>query len=286
MQTIGIRRGGRNIADDVADVSMPEGIEVDEAAAYFGVFESSDALHQMMEMPREEAFEKFFSLLSDLVLKPGDFDFELASQRLNCEGGEIYFLVAGHLGVMTLPEQLSLAISEGQFSESESALLQEIADPMRLLKLFAIGQQTGGEGEATKYLKGIESLMANPAANKDALISLSSEIQASFDVAGHVTPIASLASGSAVAKEVETAYIPPPSMPVVEKPATQKVVEETPVIEEISTSVPLPGQEESISLPTSEPVPLPSIEEPKVEIDERKESEKTEDAFAGAFGMV
>ena len=63
---------------DVADVSMPEGIEVDEAAAYFGVFESSDTLHQMMEMPREEALEKFFSLLSDLVLKPGDFDFQLA----------------------------------------------------------------------------------------------------------------------------------------------------------------------------------------------------------------
>ena len=135
------------MSDDVADVSMPEGIEVDEAAAYFGVFESSDALHQMMEMPREQAFEKFFSLLSDLVLKPGDFDFEEASQRLNCEGGEIYFLVAGHLGVMSLPEQLSLAISEGQFSDSDSQLLQEIADPMRLLKLFAIAQQTGGEGE-------------------------------------------------------------------------------------------------------------------------------------------
>ena len=111
---------------DTADVSMPEGIEVDEAAAYFGVFESSDALHQMMEMSREDAFERFFSLLSDLVLKPGDFDFEEASERLNCEGGEIYFLVAGHLGVMTLPEQLSLAISEGQFSDTESALLQEI----------------------------------------------------------------------------------------------------------------------------------------------------------------
>ena len=83
--------------DDVADVSMPEGIEVDDAAAYFGVFESSDALHQMMEMSREDAFEKFFTLLSDLVLKPGDFDFELASERLSCEGGEIYFLVAGHL---------------------------------------------------------------------------------------------------------------------------------------------------------------------------------------------
>ena len=67
---------------DTADVSMPEGIEVDEAAAYFGVFESSDALHQMMEMSREDAFERFFSLLSDLVLKPGDFDFEEASERL------------------------------------------------------------------------------------------------------------------------------------------------------------------------------------------------------------
>ena len=67
------------MSDDVADVSMPEGIEVDEAAAYFGVFESSDALHEMMQMSREDAFEKFFMLLSDLVLKPGDFDFELAS---------------------------------------------------------------------------------------------------------------------------------------------------------------------------------------------------------------
>ena len=138
----------------------------------------------MMEMSREKAFERFFLLLSDLVLKPGEFDFEEASERLNCEGGEIYFLVAGHLGVMTLPEQLALAISEGQFSESESTLLQEIADPMRLLKLFAIAQQTGGEGEATKYLKGVESLMSNPAANKDALLSLASEVQAAFDVAG------------------------------------------------------------------------------------------------------
>jgi len=31
---------------------MPEGIEVDEAAAYFGVVESSDAVHQMLAMSR------------------------------------------------------------------------------------------------------------------------------------------------------------------------------------------------------------------------------------------
>ena len=278
---------------DTADVSMPEGIEVDEAAAYFGVFESSDALHQMMEMSRDDAFERFFALLSDLVLKPGDFDFEEASERLNCEGGEIYFLVAGHLGVMTLPEQLSLAISEGQFSDTESTLLQEIADPMRLLKLFAIAQQTGGEGEATKYLKGVESLMSNPAANKDALLSLASEVQAAFDVAGHVTPIPSLASGNASAKEVETSYVPP-AAPVEQKEVA--VLEEKP--ESISIplpepepvgeveKVPLPVAEQSVQVPKSDPVPLPKVEQPKQVVDDRKESEKTDDAFAGAFSVM
>ena len=257
------------MADDVADVSMPDGIEVDEAAAYFGVFESSDALHQMMDMPREEAFEKFFALLSDLVLKPGDFDFELASERLNCEGGEIYFLVAGHLGVMTLPEQLSLALSENQFAANEAELLQEIADPMRLLKLFAIAQQTGGAGEATKYLKGVESLMSNPAANKDALLSLASEVQAAFDVAGHVTPIASLASSAASASEVEASYVPPTTakvesvieqpVPKEEPPQVESPQEVNPIPEVVQPeqeSVPLP-KETLVPLPDESPVPLP-----------------------------
>ena len=240
---------------------MPEGIEVDDAAAYFGVFESSDALHQMMEMPREAAFEKFFALLSDLVLKPGDFDFEEASERLNCEGGEIYFLVAGHLGVMSLPEQLALAISEGQFSDSESEQLQEIADPMRLLKLFAIAQQTGGEGEATKYLNGVESLLSNPAANKDALLSLASEIKASFDVAGHVTPVSSLASGSASAKEIETAYVAPVVSEPISAPEPEVTSEPEPVKEvPLPVSEPEPVQEKPVPLPSSAPVPLPKIE--------------------------
>jgi hypothetical protein len=279
------------MSNDVADVSMPDGIEVDEAAAYFGVFESSDTLHQMMEMSRIDALEKFFALLSDLVLKPGDFDYELASQRLSCEGGEIYFLVAGHLGMMTLPEQLALAIKEGQFSDNDATLLGEIADPMRLLKLFAIAQQTGGEGEATKYLRGIESLMANPAANKDALLSLAQEVQAAFDVAGHVTPIASLASSIAVASEVETAYVPPAPRIEAEivEPKPAKVEPVMPIsvplpIEEVA--VPLPTAELAVSLPSETIVPLPKIEEPKVQTDVRKDSEKTEDAFADAFGMV
>ena len=40
-----------------------------------------------------------FALVSDVVLKPGEFDFEEASRVFNCEGGEIYYLVSGHLAM-------------------------------------------------------------------------------------------------------------------------------------------------------------------------------------------
>ena len=285
------------MVDDVADVSMPEGIEVDDAAAYFGVFESSDALHQMMQMAREDAFEKFFSLLADLVLKPGDFDFELASQRLNCEGGEIYFLVAGHLGIMTLPEQLSLAISEKQFSEEDTVLLNEIADPMKLLKLFAIAHLTGGKGESTRYLKGVESLMANPAANKEGLTSLALELRAAFDVSGHVTPISSLASSSATAAEVEASYSTPeitqeeaklePVTPVAPNELETTTISPKKADDDViqSETVPLPVDSTKAE-PPNVPVPLPPAEAEKVEIDDRKESEKADDAFSGAFAAM
>ena len=82
---------------DLEGASMPSGIEVDEAAAYFGVIESSDMVHTLMAMEHSQALEQFFSILSDIVLLPGDFDFEAASERIQCEGGEIYYLVTGHL---------------------------------------------------------------------------------------------------------------------------------------------------------------------------------------------
>ena len=258
---------------------MPEGIEVDATAAYFGVFQSSDALHQMMEMPREAAFERFFALLSDLVLKPGEFDYSEASERLSCEGGEIYFLVAGHLGVMTLPEQLSLAIEEGQFSNKEAKELSQIADPMRLLKMFAIAYQTGGEGESTKYLKGLEALLNEPVANKDSLLILASEMKGAFDVAGHVTPIPSLASDSANASAVEAGDVAPlPTKGQTVSPQIPKV-ESIPISEPV-TSIPLPTAKTPAEVVA---IPLPEVE--KVVVDDRKEIEKTDDAFSGAFGM-
>ena len=80
--------------------TLPDGIEVDDAAAYFGVVDSSDVLQQMMSMDSKQALSKALEHLADIILRPGEFDFEAASERLQCEGGEIYFLIFGHLNLM------------------------------------------------------------------------------------------------------------------------------------------------------------------------------------------
>ena len=40
------------MAGEVTGASIPDGIDVDDAAAYFGVTESSDIVHSMMSMER------------------------------------------------------------------------------------------------------------------------------------------------------------------------------------------------------------------------------------------
>ena len=53
--------------------SLPEGIDVDDTAAYFGVTKSSDVLQQLMEMDSKQALSKTLEHLSDVVLQPGEF---------------------------------------------------------------------------------------------------------------------------------------------------------------------------------------------------------------------
>ena len=199
-------------------------IEVDEAAAYFGATESSDVLHAMMAMPREQAMIQFFELLSDIVLRPGDFDFEAASERMQCEGGEIYYLVAGHLGLMSMPDPLLQALglpdSSGEtaaadagIADGDRAALERLADPMRMMKLFAVAYQTGSKDEVVNYINGFERFLKDVSGSVPALVSISTELDAALDVAGHVLPIATLASGSAAATTVdvpETTSLPAP----------------------------------------------------------------------------
>lgn len=285
------------MVDELPGESMPEGIEVDEAAAYFGITESSDMVHTLMAMERIEAMEKFFELLSDIVLLPGEFDFNAASERIQCEGGEIYYLVAGHLGIMTMPDPLlnylGLPDSTGEstgnapsMSADDMAKLSSLANPMKILKLLAIAHATGGQGEVSRYLGGIESFLAQPDANTPSLLAVADELEAALDVTGHALPIPTLASQTASSA----------SVPVVPKPS---VSASTPTLSTAKTSLPLPTTPEpSVPLPGARMEPVmdkvelppvvnrPVVKEVVVDTSNEKQVAKaTQDAFAGAFDL-
>ncbi len=288
----GHRKGERRMSDDMPTTSP--GIEVDDAAAYFGVTESSDVLHSMMAMPREQAMVQFFELLSDIVLRPGDFDFEAASERMQCEGGEIYYLVAGHLGLMSMPDPLLQALgmpdSSGEtgspassIDEASKAQLERLADPMRMMKLFAVAHQTGSKDEVIKYMSGFESLLNDVAGSVGTLVAINQELDAALDVAGHVLPIPALASGTAAAATVDVPESPSLPEPVAQSPSVPVPLPSSP-----EPSVPIPAVEAD-PVPPSSSVALPDVvqqvePEPVVNIESEKQvARATQDAFSGAF---
>ena len=286
--------------------SLPEGIDVDDAAAYFGVTKSSDVLQQLMEMDSKQALSKTLEHLSDVVLQPGEFNFEAASERLQCEGGEIYFLIFGHLNLMSLPDPMLVFAgqpdSSGSSNSAHPLATQEVIDsisilldPMQFLKILAIGYLTGGESEVDRYLTTIQEMMKNPSENLEKIQALAVESVSSLDVAGHALPISLLASEAAEPSTIEEGL----SMPVQEKKLEPvSTPEKTPISVEVSkeepVSVPLPSTA-SVPLPVpveeetpSASVPLPSVETSKV-VEESPKNEveadlATQDAFSGAFG--
>ena len=286
--------------------SLPEGIDVDDTAAYFGVTKSSDVLQQLMEMDSKQALSKTLEHLSDVVLQPGEFNFEAASERLQCEGGEIYFLIFGHLNLMSLPDPMLVFAgqqdSTGSTNSAHPLATEEVIesisvlfDPMQFLKILAIGYSTGGESEVDRYLSSIQDMMANPSANLEKIQTLASESTSSLDVAGHALPIALLASPGAEPATLEAGL----AMPVQEKkPEPVSKPEKPAPVEQQS-----PEEPASVPLPTSESVPLPktveaekpstSVPLPSIETSvANEESPKndieadlaTQDAFSGAFG--
>ena len=306
----GHRKGERRMSDEMPTTSSR--IEVDDAAAYFGVTESSDVLHSMMAMPREEAMVQFFELLSDIVLRPGDFDFEAASERMQCEGGEIYYLVAGHLGLMSMPDPLlqalGMADSSGEtgsaasgIDEASKAQLERLADPMRMMKLFAVAHQTGSKEEVIKYMSGFENLLNDVAGSVGTLVAINQELDAALDVAGHVLPIPALASGTASAATVEvpeSPSLPEPVPAAAPAPAPAEPVAQSPsapvsLPSSLEPSVPTPAVETAPVAPSSS-VALPDVvqqveTEPVVNIESEKQvARATQDAFSGAFssGLV
>ncbi len=290
------------MADDTSS-SNQQTIEVDDAAAYFGATTSSDMLHTLMSMPREQAMAQFFDILSDIVLSPGDFDFEAASERMQCEGGEIYYLVAGHLGLMSMPDPLLDALglpnSAGEtmgarlasIAPEQEGPLTQLADPMRMMKIFAVAHQTGQANELMKYMNTLQGHLNSIEQSVKILVNINKELDAALDVSGHVLPMPSLASGSAAPAEVT---LPAPSLPVA---STPKTVVPLPSIETPSVPVPSTTISEPSDAPTAVPLPSESVQLPVIEAESvpeetvvNVESEKqvaraTQNAFAGAFDI-
>ncbi|MFL2950895.1 MAG: hypothetical protein ACJZ56_09720 [Candidatus Thalassarchaeaceae archaeon] len=285
--------------------SLPDGIEVDDAAAYFGVVDSSDVLQQMMLMDSKQALSKALEHLADIILQPGEFDFEAASERLQCEGGEIYFLIFGHLNLMALPDPMlqfaGQPDSTGSANSAHPLATEEVVqaltplfDPMQFLKILAIAYATGGNSEVERYLQSIENIMASPSENVASMQTMAEELNSSLDVAGHALPMALFASDQAQPAEIEMGAVierkapepkPAPATPVAAEPepsVSEPQVESVPLPTE---SVPLPT--ESVPLPAVDSVPLPAQEEAIEEVEFKNEIEvdyAAQDAFAGAFG--
>ena len=296
--------------------SLPEGFEVDETSAYFGITKSSDIVHQLMSMDRNQSIAAFFSMVSEVVLKPGDFDFEEASKVLNCEGGEIYFLVSGHLGLMSFSDPIlhylglpnSLGVEppndKPDIKKSDYESLKRLSDPMNMLKVLAIAQSTGGSDEVMKYYLTLADILQDVNSNNSLLIDIAGEFDSALDVIGHPIPISYLANStldlaniSTVPKSnanettstpneavVETVTVPKQETETQPENSKQEVVEKSVPIPKVEpqVSVPLPGK--SIKLEES----VNELETSSVDnnITDRKAAKVTDNAFEGAFGTM
>ena len=296
--------------------SLPEGFEVDETSAYFGVTESSDIVHQLMSMDKNQSIVAFFTMVSDVVLKPGEFDFEEASKVLNCEGGEIYFLVSGHLGLMSfadpilhylgLPDSLGEESPNGKpdLEDAHFESLKRLSNPMNMLKVLAIAQSTVGPDEVMKYYLTLSELFNDVNSNHSVLIDIANEFDSALDVIGHPIPISHLANSIPDLSNL-------PTVPALDNAKSVSKDDDSAV-----EAVPIPTKEtkpepqttkatvvkEAVSSPKSEPqesVPLPGKmveDEPKIEhvappsaennLTDRKAAKATDNAFEGAFGMM
>ena len=85
--------------DQIEGAVLPDGIEVDETSAYFGITASSDLINRLAETDRLNGLGEFLSITGALLLKQKTFDFETAATRLEVEGGEIYWLLSGPFGL-------------------------------------------------------------------------------------------------------------------------------------------------------------------------------------------
>jgi len=308
---------------EVEGASLPQGIAVDEAAAYFGVTDSADIILHLNQTDPINGMGEFFSIAIDLVLQP-EFGFEEAAQRLGCEGGEIYYLLTGPFGLVSLSDPLRLYLggedSEGNvgvhpgFPEHEMNALESLTDIFSLLKMFGLGHLIGGLPLLGHYVSQYAGLVASPAANKVVLLQLSQELNIAIEQAktGSVTPISCLgapthatqpapAPVSAPAPTHATQPAPAPVSAPAPTPVAAPAPAPTPVAAPapapqiapapapVPVSAPAPTSPQPVDVVSQEPTEQPIVEpvvivrEPTVEIESNQPTEDQQVAASDAF---
>ena len=259
---------------EVEGASLPtDGIDVDETSAYFGVTQTSDLIIRLNETDRLNGLGEFLTLTSDFLLTD-QFDFDVVSERLGCESGEIYYLLSGPFGIFTMTDPLRLYLGQQDsggnqgtvpdIPSEEIAALDTFNDPFRILKLLAVGHTVGGIKELDLYIAAFEELIADPSTNRVRLIALKAQLDQTLEKAKTTLEVSGLSvlSMTQVASQIIRAPegVSPP------KPAE--------VVTESNTPVPV----EVVSSDTSEPTS--SVPEP---ISEIQNISGAEDALAAAF---
>jgi len=262
--------------EELAGAALPEGFEVDETAAYFGITESSDILNELKNIDRHVALARFIELTADLHLSKEEFDFSAASERMNCEGGEIYYLVVSHFGFSAMSDPLRLFLGMEDSQGNQGTLpeippenieaLSGLTDAMSLLGIMAVAHLTSGQGMVVTYARKLESLLVNPAANIAALIEITQGYQSALSNAAegnYPEPIASLAAGGeAIISDDGTSQpsVPLPSSQPAESsapaatspPAPSPVLAPSPAMSGVTPSPIEQSEEENVPLPSSQ----------------------------------
>ena len=162
---------------------LPSGINVDETAAYFGITDSSQILLELENSNRHTCITIVLNKISDLLLTD-TFDLDSGSNRLQVESGEIYYILTGPLELLKITENLQLFLGlnpeeiteKPEITEEQFSALELLLDPMNILKVYAIGDVTGGNNELAKYVNAFDKMMEDPSQNIQNLCQISKEL--------------------------------------------------------------------------------------------------------------
>ena len=256
--------------NELEGASLPEGIEVDETSAYFGITDSSDLINRLAETDRLNGLGEFLSITGDLLLKQSTFDFETAATRLEVEGGEIYWLLSGPFGMLSWTDPIRSFLGQEDsagkpggpdpgLAATEKDALEAFNDPFRLLKMLAIGHICGGLQELDQYLANFESWLQDVPGNKVRFLALHQQISSVLretQSGGDASSLSSLTGGPVTKASV----VAPEGVQTVEaKPEPAPIVAPVVEVESESEPEPMPIAAPVVEVePEPEPAPAPS----------------------------